>query len=307
MTIRVGYQKSGITPEDHRHYASLAVPPTTAVATASGLTSTGGDLVSTGAMTATIAAFRAIVQGTSSALQGAYPFVNDSTTAVTITDGHATLPRQDLIVAQVRDNPYDSSGFQDGRIYVVVGTANVSPVAPAVPANAIPLWEVRVTAGANAGNGGVVWGSALTDRRITVGWAAVTTGAWTAYTPTWAASGGGASLGNGTILGRWHRVGQLVSARVGLVLGSTSAQGSGYWTLSLPLPAAVASVGQAGLGHAMATDAGNSIYQGIGFVGTAASTMSAFSNNEGSPWGPTRPFTWGTGDTITMLATYEAA
>jgi hypothetical protein len=169
MTIRVGYQKSGITPEDHRLFASCTMPATAVLTTASGLVTTGGALTNTGAMTATIGALRAIIQGASSSIQGPYPFVSDTAVGVTFTDGHATLPRQDLVVAQVRDTPYDGTGVQDGRIYVVTGTAAVSPVAPGVPISAIPLWEVRVPTGANAGNGGITWGSALTDRRVVLG------------------------------------------------------------------------------------------------------------------------------------------
>ncbi|OPC83000.1 hypothetical protein B4N89_20520 [Embleya scabrispora] len=308
MAIRVGFQKSGITPEDHRHYASTAIPPAAALTSTSGLTTAGGALVSTGAMTATISAFRATIQGTSNSLQSAYPFVNDATAAITITDGHATLPRQDLVVAQVRDNPYDSSGQQDGRIYVVAGTAAASPVAPPVPTSAIPLWEVRVNAGANAGNGGVVWGSALTDRRTYTGWSRIDTGAWTSYTPTWTASGGGASLGNGTLAGRWMRVGRLITVRTTLVLGSTTSAGSGYWSFSVPVVGATTTAGQAGLGSALATDAGVGVHHGVAMVGSAEAVVIAFSNAEDTPWGPASgPITWGNGDSCTLMVSYEGA
>jgi hypothetical protein len=169
MAVRVGYQKSGITPEDHRLYASVSMASTGAMSSASGLVTMGAALSSTGAMTASVGTVRAIVQGTSSSLQGPYPVVVDAAVGLTFTDGHATLPRQDLVVLQVRDNPYDSLGQQDARVTIVVGSAAVSPVAPPVPASSIALWEVRVPAGANAGNGGITWVSALTDRRVLVG------------------------------------------------------------------------------------------------------------------------------------------
>lgn len=324
MTIRVGFQKDGITPEDLRLTASVFTPPAAALTATSGLTSTGGALTSTGAMTATIGTFRAIIQGTSSSLQGAYPFVLDATTSnLTFSDGHATLPRIDLVYAQVRDNPYDSSGFQDGRIAILNGTANASPVAPAVPANAIPLWEVRVNAGVNAGNGGINFGSLTTDRRTYVGWqqlnipalAASTLGAFTDWTPTWTASAGTPAINNGYMYGAYCRVGRLITGYVKMKFGSTTAygtSGSGQWRWSLPVAARTfVDSDDVAAGTASGFRPGTALYTGVLMLSHASQFFYIGKDAGALAWGNINnvpyPAAPATNDLLTFRFSYEAA
>lgn len=56
--------------------------------------------------------------------------------------------------------------------------------------------------------------------------------AWTPYTPV--LGGTGVALGNGSLLGRFRRVGKSLDLAWVLTFGSTSAAGSGAWTISLP-------------------------------------------------------------------------
>ncbi|MFE5332958.1 hypothetical protein ACFRCG_41900 [Embleya sp. NPDC056575] len=159
----------GQTREDTRLALSGGMTPAAATTARSGVMAGGTpfDLVGGGAMTFTIGGGRAYIQGTSA--QGAYPVVSTSTTAFTAVDGHATNPRIDLYVLRVYDNFIDSSGSTVAQIERVGGTAASVPVAPSVPAGAIPLWELRVPAGASAGGGGIQgspgWSTARTDRR----------------------------------------------------------------------------------------------------------------------------------------------
>lgn len=64
-------------------------------------------------------------------------------------------------------------------------------------------------------------------------------GAWTSYTPTLISDGSGAdpTLGNGTLFGRWTRIGQLVFYNVMLTAGTTTKRGTGYFQVSLPVNA----------------------------------------------------------------------
>ncbi|WP_406298055.1 hypothetical protein OG948_21225 [Embleya sp. NBC_00888] len=354
MTVRVSWlypspgTNGGQSREDTRLTPIGRMWPTGPTTTRSGVIPGGNPLSLTGSgMGATIGLGQAVVQGTTA--QGAYSATVTVPHAVTVGNGHASLPRIDVIALRVYDHIYDTSGQYAGDIVVVQGAANAAPVVPAMPSpTTMPLYRITVPAGASAGTGGLTWGGATDMRAYTVAvggilpvdasnatgsyigqvrivsgrltqwdgsaWseftlpstlAPSTWGAWTAYTPVLA--GGGASLGNGSLVGAWSRVGRLITARVAFTLGSTTTQGSGYWTFTLPVQAAAVSSGHAGLGHAMATDAGTAIYQGIAFVSGGASDMSAFSNAQGSPWGPARPFTWGTNDSLTLLATYEAA
>lgn len=173
MAVREAWLKprtgsDGQTREDTRLALSGAWAPAGALTARSGLSPAGGfDLVGTGAMTFTIGSGRAYIQGTTA--QGAYPVYNDAAVSFTAVDGHATNPRIDLYVLRVYDTFIDSSGSTLTQIERVPGTAASVPVAPSVPAGSIPLWELRVPAGASAGSGGIQsspgWATARTDRR----------------------------------------------------------------------------------------------------------------------------------------------
>ncbi|MFJ8743414.1 hypothetical protein ACIRL2_29065 [Embleya sp. NPDC127516] len=133
-------------------------------------------------------------------------------------------------------------------------------------------------------------------------------GLWTSYTPTWAATGGGGVLGTGGVIaGSWTRIGRSITARVALTFGTGANAGSGFWTFTLPVAAAAVATGQAGLGIGMATNAGVAINLGVAYVSGGATDVSVFSDGAGAPWGANRPFTWGIGDNVTILAVYEAA
>ncbi len=58
--------------------------------------------------------------------------------------------------------------------------------------------------------------------------------AWQDYTPAWTSSGTQPSLGNGTIVGRYLHIGDMVMARFLLTIGSTSTNGSGDYRISMP-------------------------------------------------------------------------
>lgn len=86
-------------------------------------------------------------------------------------------------------------------------------------------------------------------------------GAWSAYTPTWAASGSAPAIGNGTIAGRWQRLFDRWHAiSIKMTFGSTTTFGTGNYTLSLP----------SGMGNAVATSIGRiAISASTNYFGTA--------------------------------------
>lgn len=63
--------------------------------------------------------------------------------------------------------------------------------------------------------------------------------AWTAYTPVLTTGGAGADpvVGNGSLTGRYARIGNLVFFRVNWTAGTTTNRGVGYLEVSLPVPA----------------------------------------------------------------------
>lgn len=110
---------------------------------------------------ARVGAGRAWVAGDAVVRQGAYLIENDATATTPFAGAaHATLPRRDLLVLRVHDAAADggSDSTDIDAFEVVAGTANASPVAPALPAGAIPLAELLINAAAT-----VI--ASITDRR----------------------------------------------------------------------------------------------------------------------------------------------
>jgi len=90
-----------------------------------------------------------MVQGTLSALQGAYAVTNDATVNLAIGAADPTNPRRDLVVVTVRDAAF-SGANNDVILQVVQGTPAGSPVDPATPANSLVLARVAVAAAASS-------------------------------------------------------------------------------------------------------------------------------------------------------------
>lgn len=173
MTVRSGWllNASTATPAQSRADTRLApigtMTPTGALTSRSGVIPGGTPLLLTGTgMSGSVATGRAIIQG--SGTQGAYPVVITAAEAITIANGHASLPRIDSVFLIAYDTLFDTSGLTLARIEYVQGTANAIPSAPAPPAttnSALRLWDILVPAGASAGSP-INWGTALTDRRV---------------------------------------------------------------------------------------------------------------------------------------------
>ena len=130
---------------------------------------------------------------------------------------------------------------------------------------------------------------------------------WIAYSPTWSGSGTAPTIGNGTIAGRYKKVGKTVFLNVKLTMGSTSTFGTGVWNFTLPsgLPA------QSGSSVVMA-----SVYEDIsgpayntGVVTNEydASTALVTALTHNATVSATVPFTWTTGDVLLFNGSYETA
>lgn len=135
------------------------------------------------------------------------------------------------------------------------------------------------------------------------------TAAWTAYTPTWTASAGSPSIGNGTLAGRYRRLGKTVNFQILLTGGSTSNYGTAgaYWAIGLPplgntsgpfvWPARLIDGGVAEYTIIAANESSPSATGSVQFFRT--STTGRQLNNTG--------FTFGTGDSLWVAGTYELA
>ncbi|MFE7585641.1 hypothetical protein ACFU5Y_29200 [Streptomyces gardneri] len=177
MTLHSGWlAPTGQTRQGTRHIAVGATTPATPLTARSGILPGTNDgkyrvgglwMSGNGPMTATVYAGRAIVQGP--AAQGAYPVALDQDTVITFADGDPLNARIDLVVLRVYDDQYDSSKRSEAAIEIVKGTPSAVPAAPAAPALSLPLFSVKVVAGASAGTNGILWSGTgiVTDLRVT--------------------------------------------------------------------------------------------------------------------------------------------
>jgi hypothetical protein len=143
----------------------------------------------------------------------------------------------------------------------------------------------------------------------TAGTSASDLNAWTAYTPTWASDSGTPSIGNGSITGRYKQIGKTVFFNLKLTYGSTTTGGTGAWMFGLPVTAyndnyqfAVSILNN---GLAWYGAIGNGNYKGS----TSYFTVIHQNDTATTVWGgvsSTAPFTFGTGDTVTVSGSYEA-
>lgn len=134
-------------------------------------------------------------------------------------------------------------------------------------------------------------------------------GVWTDYTPTWASSGTQPAIGDGSILGRYVRIGDTIYAMGKLLAGSTTTYGTGTYTLSLPVTSNNFMGGNGIIGSAWIRDSSSGDFQGqLIDVGTGFAIRPGASSFGGNTqWGATAPMTMANGDFVSWYATYEAA
>lgn len=136
-------------------------------------------------------------------------------------------------------------------------------------------------------------------------------GAWETYTPTWAGSGGTPAIGNGTLTGRFRKMGKTLDVKILLVWGSTTTGNtSTSWTFSLPSGVTL----QAATAHqdfcpAYMVDNDTGVRHHYHARTTGGSAVLAVNAADGgsSNVGSTSPFTWATSDILVIKGTFELA
>lgn len=80
--------------------------------------------------------------------------------------------------------------------------------------------------------------------------------AWTTYTPTWTSNGTAPAIGNGTLSGRYVRLGKVGFAVIQMIIGSTTTVGTLFYAWGLPpgWTAATNPAGSAVIGVGRVTD-----------------------------------------------------
>jgi len=157
------------------------------------------------------------------------------------------------------------------------------------------------------GKTGTVWDNAEKQRLYDQIDAAllVSVSAQQSYTPGWRASAGAApAIGNGSLIGRFTTLGNLVWVNILLAFGSTTSAGGGGWIFSLPpgLTFASNAVNAAGMCFQ------GSAYAVSGAYGVGNSEINPFAGAVGAPgvaMDPTHPTTWASGHWMDYYVMYR--
>lgn len=132
--------------------------------------------------------------------------------------------------------------------------------------------------------------------------------AWTSYTPTWTGSTTNPVLGNGTLIGRYMKIGRTVICHINLITGSTTTYGSGNYNWTLPATSANAGASIVGHAHLLGIDR----WVGEIVISPNATTCGAFlpissTNTRTDFLTATRPETLASGAQVRLTFVYEAA
>lgn len=126
-------------------------------------------------------------------------------------------------------------------------------------------------------------------------------GGWAAWSPTIT---GALTVGNGTVTARWAKTGKTVAVALHIVLGSSSAMGSGQISVSLPAPARSPNTYLLGSGF---SSAGVNAFNGMGRASGSTLTIYALASggHGGASLSATVPFTWKATDSVQASGIYE--
>jgi hypothetical protein len=214
----------------------------------------------------TVQPFRAVLQSSLDATAGSYLVPNDAPVSFTMTAQHASQFRRALVVVRVDDSQVSgvaSTATTDRAVLEVLdGGLAASAGATVLPIPAAGAFDGQYRH--HPAEGLQAWSAARTA------W----DGGWTAYTPVWTANNGTPVLGNGTLTGRYRRIGRHVELRIFLSWGSTTNGATGFYTFSLPFPAAASGVETILAAKYNVATFGN--LQGFGLIAAAATVVTPY-------------------------------
>jgi len=171
----------------------------------------------------------------------------------------------------------------DAKADLITATANDTPARLAVGADYT-----------------IVQALASTSTGLTYG------GGFTAYTPTWTATTTNPVLGNGTIVGGYRRIGDVVDFYFILTMGSTTTFGTGSWRFTLPVAVSDANNNYGYTGNAL--DSGTRWYAGLigsGAIIPSTTTFGMRDTADANSLSATVPFTWTTNDVLLFKGSYK--
>ncbi|MFB6696385.1 hypothetical protein [Streptomyces rubiginosohelvolus] len=130
---------------------------------------------------------------------------------------------------------------------------------------------------------------------------------WTSYTPAWTAASTNPVLGNGSITGRYMKIGRTIQLGILLVGGSTTTWGSGAYSIAAPFTSANIGVAFVGAARLAGTDTWAGICNlsanttAINLQFPASTTNSRVANMQS-----TSPETHAAGTSLRLSLTYQS-
>lgn len=132
---------------------------------------------------------------------------------------------------------------------------------------------------------------------------AVPLGAWTSWVPTWT----NLTVGSGTVIAKYQKVGRMVNFRIKFTYGAGSAVGTAP-VFTLPFNTAADYQQEWPLGSLVMVDSGVKAYSGYVQVNAVTQGLIRYDDGAGSftTVSATVPFTWAAADYFFLHAQYEA-
>jgi hypothetical protein len=133
-------------------------------------------------------------------------------------------------------------------------------------------------------------------------------GTWVTYTSTWSGT-----IGNGTNVAAYMRIGDTVSYRIKITWGTTTSHAASTQTLTLPTTPVAAYAAFSPMGTEVCLDAGVNAWSGhvqlTAASGTTINFTAGVSTTTPAATGQvtnTVPMTWGNGDVLMVEGTYQS-
>jgi len=212
-----------------------------------------------------------------------------------------SLPYPELGAPAHPDNVKELADFIDGRVVMRFASSSARDAAITSPAEGQTAWLNDVDQMTTYD--GSAWQVIAQPLNL---------GAWTSYTPTWTSSGTAPAIGNGTLSGKYLKVGRMVHFAAKVLYGSTTTSGTGSFKVGLPVTTSAADLYWSFAGDLLNT--GTAQYPITGYAGASSTkaeivlhTVTGSTVYHGTTATGTTPFTFATGDWITINGTYEAA
>lgn len=127
---------------------------------------------------------------------------------------------------------------------------------------------------------------------------------WDIYVPTVTGTTN-PSIGNGVLTGRYLRLGKTIICTIVMQMGSTTTYGSGTWTITLPVASVWASQTDVSMGSAHLFDTSATARKGGQVFNVGQSTVQIVTDSA-TLVGTAVPWTWATGDVLSLNLVYEA-